>query len=368
MWLEKIGLLNFKNYENLNLNFSDQINCLVGENGSGKTNLLDAIYYLSLSKSAFSAEEFHNIRHGADFFSLKGEFHLQDEAYTVQFSLQRGKKKEVRNSKINYEKINEHIGLFPVVLIAPNDTDIIREGSENRRKFFDGILSQIDAAYLEALLKYNYLLKQRNSLLKQFTERNYFDYDLLESYDHPLILLGNEIYEKRKLFNTHFQPIFLKHYNFLSEKKELVRIEYQSDHETADFPELFKNSIPKDRILQRTSKGIHKDDYLFEIDGFPIKKFGSQGQQKSFLIALKLAQFEVIKNTKETKPILLLDDIFDKLDDLRIKKLTQLMVDKTFGQLFITDARPERTLSLFGPIDVEKQIVYIKNGITSAEL
>ena len=362
MWLEKIEILNYKNYETAKLEFSEQINSFVGSNGSGKTNLLDAIYYLSLTKSAFSSDEQQNIRHGAPFFMIKGSFSLENETYQIQFSLQQGQKKVIKNSKKVYEKISEHIGLFPVVLIAPNDTDIIRDGSDARRKFFDGIISQINPSYLDSLLQYNHILRQRNSLLKQFAEREYFDRDLLDTYNEPLLATGQVIYETRKAFLHSFYPYFDRHYQNLADQKEAVNIQYQSDLDQPDFAEAFGENLGKDRALQRTTMGIHKDDFLFEINAHPLKKFGSQGQQKSYVIALKLAQFDIIKAQKNIKPLLLLDDIFDKLDDKRIQKLTEMMVRQSFGQLFVTDARPERTLSVFDQLNAHKKVFYIEAG------
>ncbi|WPP48843.1 DNA replication/repair protein RecF [Catalinimonas niigatensis] len=362
MWLENISLLNFKNYEELNLSFSEQINCLVGENGSGKTNLLDAIYYLSLTKSAFSSTEAQNMRHEAPFFMVKGVFHKDQEKYGIQFSLQNGQKKQLKNSRIPYERLSEHIGLFPVVLITPDDTDIIKAGSEIRRKFYDGIISQIDSEYLDNLLRYNHTLKQRNSLLKQFAEQNYYDNDLLDSYSDQMLDTGERIYMYRKAFVDKFFPAFIRHYNNLSGQKEEVKITYQSDFEDVQFKKQFYKNYRKDMLAQRTIQGIHKDDYLFEINGFPVKKYGSQGQQKSFVISLKLSQFDIIKEEKKVKPILLLDDVFDKLDDFRIGKLSEMVAAQSFGQLFVTDARPERTYQIFEPIGAEKKVFTIHMG------
>lgn len=362
MWLENISLLNFKNYEELTLSFSEQINCLVGENGSGKTNLLDAIYYLSLTKSAFSSTEAQNIRHEEPFFMIKGSFYKQDEKYNVQFSLQNGQKKQYKNNKIPYEKLSDHIGLFPVVLITPDDTDIIKGGSEIRRKFYDGIISQINSDYLDNLLRYNHTLKQRNSLLKQFAEQNYYDNDLLDSYSDQLLATGERIHNYRKNFISQFFPTFINHYNNLSGQKEEVKITYQSDFEDANFKKQFYKNYRRDLLAQRTTQGIHKDDFLFEINDFPVKKYGSQGQQKSFVISLKLSQFDIIKEEVQTKPILLLDDVFDKLDDFRIGKLSEMVAAQSFGQLFVTDARPERTYQIFEPIKADKKVFTIHQG------
>jgi DNA replication and repair protein RecF len=362
MHLENISLLNFKNYEELQMGFSEQINCFVGQNGSGKTNLLDAIHYLSLTKSAFNSLDNQNILHQAPFFMIQGTFSKQQEHVPVHCSLKKGEKKVFKHSKKTYERLSEHIGKFPVVMIAPNDTDIIREGSEMRRKFFDSIISQIDQEYLRKLLHYNHILKQRNSLLKQFAEQRFFDGDLLSTYDDQLLKTAEFIYHKRAEFLIDFLPYFYEHYQNLSENKEEVSLRYASDMQQEDFREVFEQSRQKDLILQRTSRGIHRDDYKFGIEGHSLKKFGSQGQQKSFLIALKLAQFDIIKAQKGFKPILLLDDIFDKLDDRRIAKLMEMVAHHTFGQLFVTDARPERSEAIFEQIEAEVKVFMIEKG------
>ncbi|WKN42152.1 DNA replication/repair protein RecF [Tunicatimonas pelagia] len=362
MKLEKIHLLNYKNYEELSLDFSSQINCILGENGSGKTNLLDAIYYLSVTKSAFSSVETQNVRHGAPYFLVKGVFFREKQHYTVSCSWQRGQKKQVQNSRIHYEKLSEHIGHFPVVLISPDDTDLIRGASELRRRFFDGLLSQIDPDYLIDFMSYNHLLRQRNALLKQFAERNTYDSDLLDSYSDQLLDVGHRLYHKRADFLEIFIPHFSRHYNNLSGKKEEVGIRYTSHFAEADYRSAFYKAYRKDLVLQRSTRGVHRDDYDFRIDDFPTKRYGSQGQQKSFVIALKLAQFDVLRDKKQLKPILLLDDIFDKLDDFRIGKLTEMVVQQSFGQLFVTDARPERTRSIFGNIEGEKKYFVVQKG------
>lgn len=363
MHLENLSLIYFKNYEELNLNFSAQINCFVGENGGGKTNLLDAIHYLSLTKSAFNAIDVQNIQHEQPFFLVKGTFSSFEKQYTIQCSLKSGQKKIIRNNKKTYEKISDHIGLFPLILIAPDDTNIIREGSEMRRKFFDSIISQLDSVYLSNLIKYNHILRQRNNLLKQFAERNFLDKDLLEQYDMQLLKFGEAIFVKRQQFIKDYLPVFIKHYQNLSSSKEQVSLQYKADFSCQNKENLFEESLRKDLALQRTTIGIHKDDFIFEIEGFPLKKFGSQGQQKSFLIALKLAQFDVIRSAKGYKPILLLDDVFDKLDDQRIQKLMEMVAGHSFGQLFVTDARPERTARIFESIEAEIKVFRIKKGV-----
>jgi DNA replication and repair protein RecF len=361
MYLEKINLLNFKNYEELSMEFCPHINCIVGHNGSGKTNLLDAIHYLSLTKSAFNILDGQSIRHEADFFMIDGKFCLDTKHFQITCSLRNGQRKIVMSDKKAYERISEHIGRFPVVLIAPNDTDLVRDGSEDRRKFFDGMLSQIDAQYLNDLIAYNLVLKQRNGLLKQFYERNYYDKELLETYSIPLLDLGRKIHFKRQEFMQEYVRIFQQHYRNLTDSLEEVDLVYESELFEEDFEYEFFYATKRDLQAQRTTKGIHKDDFVFEINRFELKKFGSQGQQKSFVIALKLAQFEVIKENKQVKPILLLDDIFDKLDDLRINKLMHMIASGTFGQLFLTDARPERTKKVFEHIPAETCIFQTEN-------
>jgi DNA replication and repair protein RecF len=362
MYLENINLLNFKNYEELSLNFSRQVNFFTGANGSGKTNLLDAIYYLSLSKSAFNSNDTQNIRTGADFFMLSGSFIKAGKTDLVQGSFSKGQKKVLKINKNPYEKLSEHIGEFPVVLIAPNDTDIIREGSEFRRKFFDGILSQLSHTYLNELIRYNQLLRQRNSLLKQFSERNQVDQDLIETFDTRLIASAKIIYAQRREFLEEFIPVFTGHYQNLSEKKEETSLTYISQLENPDFEKAYRSSLKRDILLQRTTHGIHRDDFIFKIAEQPLRNYGSQGQQKSFVIALKLAQFDIIKKQKGFKPLLLLDDIFDKLDDHRISKLMEMVAGDSFGQLFITDARADRSEKLFGRVEAEVRVWRVEKG------
>ena len=362
MFLKNIKLLNFKNYNSLEIFPSKQINCILGTNGSGKTNLLDAIHYLSLGKSAFNFVDSQNILHDRNFFLIQSNYIKNTKNHLINCSLKRGQKKIMSLDDIKYEKISDHVGEIPVVLIAPNDTDIIRQGSELRRKFFDSIFSQSDSGYLKNLIRYHNLLKQRNSLLLQFLERNYFDAVLLDHFDEQLISIGLIIHKSRAKFLENFFIYFTKHYQCLSNDSEEVAIEYKS-HYTSSSPEnLFLEKRELDRMLKRTHVGVHKDDFEFKIDGYPLKKFGSQGQQKSFLIALKLAQFDLIKNGRGFKPILLLDDIFDKLDDQRIARLMELTADKHFGQLFVTDARPERSKGLFEKMSVEMKFFEIENG------
>jgi DNA replication and repair protein RecF len=359
MFLEKLHLLNFKNHEDFEAVFSPQINCFVGENGSGKTNLLDAIYYLCLTKSAFSQTDNQGIRHGADFFLIDGTFEKNQEHFNVKCSLKLGGRKVFQINKVAYEKISDHIGRFPLVLMAPDDTDLVKDGSEERRKFFDGLISQLDHNYLEDFIQYTLVLRQRNSLLKQFFEKNYFDKDLLEVYTNQLLQTGQRLHTRRKQFIETFVPVFRHHYQHLSESREDVDLIYESELFDENFEYDFSYNFRRDLQLQRTTKGIHKDDFVFEINKFSLRKYGSQGQQKSFVIALKLAQFEVIKNQTGIKPLLVLDDIFDKLDERRIARLMQMIAESHFGQIFVTDARPERTRTIFGNIEADKKIFQI---------
>ncbi|MBT8316994.1 MAG: DNA replication and repair protein RecF [Lutibacter sp.] len=343
MHLQKITLVNFKNFESKTFNFQDKINCFVGNNGVGKTNVLDAIYYLSFAKSYFNPVATQNIRHSEDFFMIEGEYDINAKIDTVVCSLKRGHKKVVkRNGKI-YEKFSDHIGYLPLVIISPADRDLITDGSDVRRKFIDNVISQSNNKYLLALIKYNKVLAQRNSLLKYFALNRTFDAVNLTVYNEQLAQYGTIIYNERKAFLSEFITIFKKRYKVISNSSESVDLVYKSQLNETNFLDLFEQNLEKDRVLQYSSSGIHKDDLVFEIDGYPIKKFGSQGQQKSYLVALKLAQFDFIKKQSKVKPILLLDDIFDKLDDERVTQIIKLVNNNEFGQLFISDTHKERT-------------------------
>jgi len=343
MHLQKITLVNFKNFESQSFDFEDKINCFVGNNGVGKTNVLDAIYYLSFAKSYFNPVAIQNIRHNQEFFMIQGEYLLDEKIDTVVCSLKRGNKKVLkRNGKV-YEKFSEHIGHLPLVIISPADRDLIVEGSDIRRKFIDNVISQSDKDYLQIILRYNKVLAQRNSLLKYFAANRTFDALNLKVYDEQLKTYGTVIFEKRTAFLDAFIPIFRNRYQSISNSKEVVDMFYKSQLKEGNILDLLDKNLERDRVLQYTSVGIHKDDLIFEIDGYPVKKFGSQGQQKSYLIALKLAQFDFIKSKSNVKPILLLDDIFDKLDDLRVEQLINLVNNDHFGQLFISDTHEERT-------------------------
>ncbi|MGY0408436.1 MAG: DNA replication/repair protein RecF [Polaribacter sp.] len=343
MYLQRLSLVNFKNLESQSFDFQQKINCFVGNNGVGKTNVLDAIYYLSFAKSYFNSVAIQNIKHGEPFFMIEGEYLLKDRNEKIVCSLKRGQKKVLKRNGKNYEKFSEHIGQLPLVIISPADRDLVTEGSEARRKFIDGVISQQNSTYLQDLIAYNKVLSQRNALLKYFAANRTFDALNLNVYNEQLAKYGSRIYEVRKEFLAAFIPIFNKKYQIISGDKELVNLSYKSQLHHFLMKDLLQNSLEKDKILQYTTSGIHKDDLSFEIGDYPIKKFGSQGQQKSYLIALKLAQLEFIKQQSNVTPILLLDDIFDKLDENRVTQIINLVNNDEFGQIFITDTHFDRT-------------------------
>lgn len=343
MYLQKLSLVNFKNLESQSFDFQQKINCFVGNNGVGKTNILDAIYYLSFAKSYFNSVAVQNIRHGEAFFMIEGDYILNDRNEKIVCSLKKGQKKILKRNGKSYEKFSEHIGQLPLVIISPADRDLVTEGSDTRRKFIDGVISQQNKNYLKDLLNYNKVLSQRNALLKYFAANRTFDALNLEVYNEQLSEYGARIFEVRKVFLEKFIPIFNEKYQIISDDKETVDLVYKSQLNDFSMKDLLKQSLEKDKILQYTSSGIHKDDLSFEIGNYPIKKFGSQGQQKSYLIALKFAQFEFIKQQSNVVPILLLDDIFDKLDENRVLQIINLVDNDEFGQIFITDTHSERT-------------------------
>jgi DNA replication and repair protein RecF len=343
MFLKKLSLINYKNFDSENFEFDHKINCFVGQNGIGKTNVLDAIYHLSFGKSYFNPIATQNIKHGEDFFVIEGSFEKNEREEKIVCSLKKGAKKVIKKNSKAYDKLSDHIGFLPLVIISPSDRDLITEGSETRRKFIDGVISQSDKSYLQTLLKYNKILAQRNSLLKYFAANQTFDKTTLSVYNEQLDGYGSEIFNKRIAFLETFIPIFKEQYKVISGDNENVSLVYDSKLLNDSLLHLFDKNIDKDRALQYTSVGIHKDDLNFNLGEYPIKKFGSQGQQKSFLIALKLAQFHFIKAQAKTNPILLLDDIFDKLDENRVSHIISLVNDKNFGQLFISDTHADRT-------------------------
>ena len=343
MILKELSLINYKNFDSRAFRLDSKINCFVGNNGVGKTNVLDAVYHLSFGKSYFNPVTSQNINHDADFFVIEGLYEKQERDEKVLVSAKRGQKKVIKRNGKAYDRLAEHIGFLPLVIISPADRDLIIEGSETRRKFMDGVISQSDKAYLNDLISYNKLLSQRNALLKYFAANRTYDPSTLAIYNEQMTGLGTAIFAKRKDFLKRFRPIFQDRYQAISGGSEQVHLKYKSQLKEKPLHQLFEESLAKDRMVQYSTAGIHKDDLNLKIDEHPIKKFGSQGQQKSYLIALKLAQFDFIKNQSGTVPLLLLDDIFDKLDENRVSQIINLVNDENFGQLFISDTHPERT-------------------------
>ncbi len=361
MFLKRLSLINYKNFDTQTFDFDVKINCFVGPNGIGKTNALDAIYHLTFGKGYFNPVATQNIKHGEEFFVIEGEFEKSDREEKIVCSLKKGMKKIIKRNGKAYDRLSDHIGLLPLVIISPADRDLIIEGSDTRRKFIDGVISQSDKEYLQTLIKYNKVLLQRNSLLKYFVANRTFDQATLQVYDEQLNTYGTKIFNKRQKFIEAFIPIFKEQYNAISGGNEEVMLNYDSKLQQKDLLTLLSESLEKDRILQYTSVGIHKDDLSFEIAGHPIKKFGSQGQQKSFLIALKFAQFHFIKEQAKTTPILLLDDIFDKLDENRVAHIVGLVDNENFGQIFISDTHAERTENIIKNIHQSYKIFKLES-------
>ena len=342
MFLHSLKIDNYKNLEKFKLSFTKKINCFIGKNGIGKTNIVDSIYHLAFTKSYFNPSTSQNVKTGSDFFSISGDFNIDERNENIHCYYKIGEKKIIkRNGKV-YKRISDHIGLINLIIISPHDRNLIIEGSEMRRKFIDSVIGQVDKVYLQRVIDYNKVIIQRNSLLKYFFINRKFDKDTIESYDQQLISIGTPIYKERFKFMTAFIPIFKKYYSNISSGNESVDINYKSDLNSGSFSEILSESLSKDRFLQYTSKGVHRDDLNFTIDNNKIKNYGSQGQQKSFLIALKLAQFDYYKTKFGNSPIVLLDDIFDKLDQERVRQIVHILEKGDFGQIFITDTHIDR--------------------------
>jgi len=359
MFLKELSLTNYKNFESLKFSFDTKIICFVGLNGVGKTNILDSIYHLSYTKSYFNPIPSQNIKHGETFFFISGRYMIHDKEENILVSLKKGDKKIIKRNNKLYKKFSDHIGKIPLVLISPDDRNLIIEGSETRRKFIDGIISQTDKEYLNNLIDYNKTLKQRNALLKMFYDNSESIRKTIDIYDRQLSSDAQKIYDKRREFLNEFIPIFKSRYKELSNDKENVEIKHSSDiSPDQNLYKLLKNSLEKDLRLQYTTKGIHKDDLNLSLDNFPIKKYGSQGQQKTFLIAMKLAQFDYLSKL-DSKPILLLDDIFDKLDDSRVKQIINLVNQEKFNQIFISDTNKTRSENIIKKVNKSYKIFEI---------
>ena len=362
MYIEDISIVNFKNLKDVQVGFSPKLNCFIGNNGAGKTNMLDAVYYLSFCKSFFNSVDQLNINHQENYFMLNANYRRLDSGEVISCGLQQGHKKQFKRNAKPYKKLAEHIGLLPLVMITPSDVNLILGGSDERRKFMDGVISQYNQNYLDDLLKYNRALLQRNNLLKQFASERYFDAELLSIWDAQLVEYGTRIHEQRTEFVKKLIPVFQHYYSFISQGNELVGLLHQSDLYENNFEQLLREALPKDRGAQYTTVGIHKDDLILNIGDYPIKKLGSQGQKKTYLVALKLAQFNFIKEISGLSPILLLDDIFDKLDQQRVEQIIRVVSGDEFGQIFITDTNREHLDAIIKKMNTGFRIFNVKSG------
>ena len=356
VFLTKISIINYKNIPDKEYELDPKINCFVGNNGVGKTNILDAIYHLSMGKSYFNVKNDQLIKNGNDYMLIDGVFKLNDKNEGIVCSLKIGEKKVLKRNGKAYKKFSNHIGLIPVVIISPYDNDLINDGSSERRKFIDSIISQNDKEYLTNLIAYTRLIQNRNKLLKQYNKSVDFDLDTIRVYDDLIFKLSDPIFKVREKFIKDFTPLVLEKYKQISDDKEKISINYKSDLINNNIKNLIRDSFQKDVILQYTSTGLHKDDFIFNLDDNRIKKFGSQGQQKSFLIALKLAQFDYLKNKTGNSPILIMDDIFDKLDLLRVKRIVEMVNSTNFGQLFLSDTDKERIDKVLSGLNLTSKI------------
>ena len=359
MIIQKLHLINFKNHPEKTFEFSPQINCFVGNNGVGKTNVVDALHYLSVAKSFLGNTDLNNIKTGEGFFTIEGEISDGEKENIIKIQMPKEAKKIIKKNDKTYDRIADHIGFLPSVIISPYDSNLISDSGESRRRFLDAMISQTDVDYLYNLIQYQKTIQQRNALLKSFAKNRYFDAENLEIYNEPLVKFGTKIFEKRQQFTDSIVPLIQQYYDIISNGNEKVTVIYQSHLQENDFGTLLQENSEKDRILTYTSTGIHKDDLVFEMNGNSLKKIGSQGQQKSFLIALKLSQMNRIKELTGKTPVLLLDDIFDKLDDTRVSQLIELVNQEHFGQIFITDTNRERTEKVVKKINEESRIFEI---------
>jgi|JI6StandDraft_1071083.scaffolds.fasta_scaffold52389_3 DNA replication and repair protein RecF len=340
--LDRLRAVHFRNHREVDLDLGPEVNCFVGNNGTGKTNLLDAVHYLSLCKSYFEAVDQHNILHGEDFFLVQGTMRTEEGEDHVLCSVRRGQRKVVSRNRKEYDRLADHVGRFPVVMITPYDGQLVLDGAEVRRKFLDGLIAQFDKAYLDALIRYNRALVQRNALLKRFAASGTGSLVDLEPWDEQLVLHGEQVFRVRATFMEELVPLLATHYQGISSGGEEVALTYRSALAEGGYRDLLVESWHRDRAAQFTNVGIHKDDLLFTLNGQPLKRCGSQGQQKTYLIALKLAQFDLTLARGGKRPILLLDDIFDKIDPQRMRHLLQLLSGQRFGQVLITDTDAQR--------------------------
>ena len=356
-FLSKISLTQFKNYNFTSFDFTERVIGICGLNGKGKTNLIDAAYYCCFTKSYFLKNDSLNIQFDSDGFRLEALLDKHKEKQKIVCIKRAIGKKELLLNDVPYEKMSQHIGKFPAVMVAPDDIGLITDGSEERRRFMDTVLSQMDAEYLQQLMIYNKVLQQRNSLLKRFAEQVKTDWPLLEVLDEQLIVPGNFVYEKRKAFAEQLIPLVQKFHHQIADNNEEITLQYDSRLNDSSFHDLLNNFRQKDFLLQRSNAGIHKDDIMFHLNGQVFKTTASQGQRKSLLFALKLAEFELLKLNKGFAPLLLLDDVFEKLDDKRMKQLLHWVCNENTGQVFITDTHKERLQGAFEQLNTGYQII-----------
>lgn len=364
MWLKRISILNYKNLEQVDLAFSRKMNCIIGRNGMGKTNLMDAVYYLSFCKSATNPVDSQNICHDQDFFVVQGFYETDDgDPEEVYCGLKRRQKKQFKRNKKEYTRLSDHIGLIPLVMVSPADSLLIVGGSEERRRFMDVVISQFDREYLDALIRYNKALLQRNTLLKAEVEP---EEELMAVWEEAMAASGEVVYRKRREFIDEFIPVFQSYYSYISQGREQVSLAYESHAAEGNLLELLAASRQRDRIMGYSLKGVHKDDLIMQLGDFPIKREGSQGQNKTYLIALKLAQFEFLKRTgSHTTPIVLLDDIFDKLDASRVEQIVKLVAGDSFGQIFITDTNRDHLDKILKKIEGDYKLFEVDNGMVN---
>ena len=362
MVLRELSILHYKNIHQADLTFSPKMNCFIGSNGEGKTNLLDAIYFLSLCKSSTGAADSACIQHDADFTVLQGQYvHEDGTPEEIYMGMKRGTKKQLKRNKKPYKRLAEHIGLLPLVMVSPLDSMLISGGSEERRRFMDVIISQTDRRYLDALMNYNKALQQRNALLK--VEEPGPDLDLLALWEEEMARYGTLVYEARARYVEAFKPIFQQIYAHVSQDKEQVGLQYVSHAQRGPLLEIIQRDRAKDLVMGYSLHGIHKDDLEMTLGGFPIKREGSQGQNKTYLIALKLAQFDFLRRTgSQTTPLLLLDDIFDKLDAERVEQIVRLVSGDSFGQIFITDTNRDHLDQILARMDSDYRLFHVSHG------
>jgi DNA replication and repair protein RecF len=361
MILKQISILNYKNLEQVELEFSPKMNCFIGQNGMGKTNLLDAVYYLSFCKSATNPIDSQNMMHDKDFFVIQGVYESESgDREEVYCGMKRRQKKVFKRNKKEYSRLSDHIGFIPLVMVSPADTELIAGGSEERRRFMDVVISQYDKEYLEALIRYNKALQQRNTLLKAEAEP---DEELLAVWEEMMAMTGEVVYRKRCEFIDEFIPTFQTFYSHISQDKEAVNLSYESHAKHGSLLNQLKESRVRDRIMGYSLKGVHKDDLTMQLGEYPIKREGSQGQNKTYLIALKLAQFDFLRRTgSNTVPLLLLDDIFDKLDASRVEQIVKLVSGDRFGQIFITDTNRDHLDKIMQKIEGEYKVFGVVDG------